>query len=558
MRSAQGLIKVVDFGIAREPTATSTQTTAGTLIGTPAYMSPEQCRGQSADARCDLYALACTFYQLLTGRLPFAGQDPTATMYQHCHEPFPDATALVPGLPAEVLQILDRGSRKDPAERYASAVEFLTDVKPVLYLPDTPRESPAPEAPAGNSTKIRGPGAAAAAVAVSGANGGNGTDAAPGHDPATKPAVGPRRERALVQILKGKGLMGKLAYSLAAATLLGSVLYLGTRHADSAVGAGRGGPTAAQQDKAEATIRRVLAGEFADRSAAGRKALSHTLLQQGRQTHDDAALRYVCLRDARDLAGGAGDWPTAFEAADDLAAEFGVEPLDQKATALAATLPQLSTPAANEAVVEPGLALLALAVAADNYPVASRLSALVDTAAAKSQQLPLVARVQSRTRDVAGLRRDYDRFREAEGVLKQNPNDPEANAAAGRWLCLVKGDWANGLPLLAKGADKPLKDLAAAELGKPAGAAAVVKLADGWWDAAEGLAESQKANLRGHAASLYAAAAALPQASAAERARRGRAAGGGPTVARPSAPTAGSQPDTPPAAAPTDLALARR
>jgi serine/threonine protein kinase len=99
-------------------------------------MPPEQCRGEPTDARSDLYALTCSYYQLLTGQIPFPGDSPAALMYRHCHEPFPDAAQLVTGLPDGVLRILGTGSQKDPAKRYLSAATMLADLDAVLHTPE--------------------------------------------------------------------------------------------------------------------------------------------------------------------------------------------------------------------------------------------------------------------------------------------------------------------------------------------------------------------------------------------------------------------------------------
>ena len=138
MRSARGLVKVVDFGLAKARTsdAEATQTQAGTILGSPAYMSPEQCRGERADARSDLYSLICSYYQLLTRKTPFAASELTAAMYQHCHAPFPDIRATGINVPDGVCRILEKGSRKKPEERYQSAADLIADLDVVLHAPE--------------------------------------------------------------------------------------------------------------------------------------------------------------------------------------------------------------------------------------------------------------------------------------------------------------------------------------------------------------------------------------------------------------------------------------
>src|SRR4029079_16155858 len=98
--TTQGQLKVADFGVARVDT--SNLTTAGMVIGTPSYMSPEQCRGLEVDARSDLFSAGVVLYQLLTGVKPFRG-DIQAIAYKICHEePEPPSKLSELKLPAAV------------------------------------------------------------------------------------------------------------------------------------------------------------------------------------------------------------------------------------------------------------------------------------------------------------------------------------------------------------------------------------------------------------------------------------------------------------------------
>ncbi len=118
---------VADFGIARALEAGGTQnlTGFGMAIGTPAYMSPEQATASDdVDARSDQYALACVYYEMLTGRPPFTGNTAQAVMAQSLTGPRPKATAHRQGLPSGVDAALARGLAREPEERYATVGEF--------------------------------------------------------------------------------------------------------------------------------------------------------------------------------------------------------------------------------------------------------------------------------------------------------------------------------------------------------------------------------------------------------------------------------------------------
>jgi beta-lactam-binding protein with PASTA domain/predicted Ser/Thr protein kinase len=130
MITKTGQVKVMDFGIARAVSTSATtvaQTTA--ILGTAAYFSPEQAKGESVDARTDLYSTGVVLFEMLTGRAPFRGDTPVAVAYQHVSEtpvkPSSINHDVSPALDAVVLRAL----AKDRFARYQSAVEFRTDVE---------------------------------------------------------------------------------------------------------------------------------------------------------------------------------------------------------------------------------------------------------------------------------------------------------------------------------------------------------------------------------------------------------------------------------------------
>jgi len=108
-----------DFSFAR-PQDASQNLTGSALIGTPAYMSPEQCRGGAADPRSDQYSFAVMLFQITTGALPFVSDTPMATALQHMNVPLPRPRAVNPNLPEEVELVLIRALAKDPALRFES------------------------------------------------------------------------------------------------------------------------------------------------------------------------------------------------------------------------------------------------------------------------------------------------------------------------------------------------------------------------------------------------------------------------------------------------------
>ncbi|MBV9022610.1 MAG: Stk1 family PASTA domain-containing Ser/Thr kinase [Streptomycetaceae bacterium] len=133
MLTRTGQVKVMDFGIARamgDSGMTMTQTAA--VIGTAQYLSPEQAKGETVDARSDLYSTGCLLYELLTVRPPFVGDSPVAVAYQHVREEPQPPSVYDPEVTPEMDAIVLKALTKDPDYRYQSADEMRADVEAYL------------------------------------------------------------------------------------------------------------------------------------------------------------------------------------------------------------------------------------------------------------------------------------------------------------------------------------------------------------------------------------------------------------------------------------------
>ncbi|MFT4628826.1 MAG: sulfatase activating formylglycine-generating enzyme, partial [Myxococcota bacterium] len=132
MRTSTGRICVVDFGLARLDSASSSISAKGSVVGTPLFMSPEQCRGETADERSDLYSLISTYYAMIVGRAPFAGATSHAVMLKQIHDPLPDPRRKVRGLPEAVYKVIEKGSRKLADRRFQSADDLIARLDAIL------------------------------------------------------------------------------------------------------------------------------------------------------------------------------------------------------------------------------------------------------------------------------------------------------------------------------------------------------------------------------------------------------------------------------------------
>ncbi len=125
----KGELKIMDFGIARASRIHAPGTTvAGTIIGTPAYMSPEQALGKPADMRSDIYSLGVLFFEMFLGRLPFSGDTAMEVLHHHIQTPPPPARSLNPGFPVGLETVIQRCLAKDPADRYPSVSDILPEL----------------------------------------------------------------------------------------------------------------------------------------------------------------------------------------------------------------------------------------------------------------------------------------------------------------------------------------------------------------------------------------------------------------------------------------------
>jgi hypothetical protein len=124
----KGWITVTDFGIAKALDA-NTLTASGSIIGTPYYMSPEQCKGKKVGPAADQYSLAVMAYQMLGGHVPFTGDSAVEIVHKHVADPVPPLGVLRPNLPPKVVEVIERALAKSAEERFATVSDFAKALK---------------------------------------------------------------------------------------------------------------------------------------------------------------------------------------------------------------------------------------------------------------------------------------------------------------------------------------------------------------------------------------------------------------------------------------------
>jgi beta-lactam-binding protein with PASTA domain/predicted Ser/Thr protein kinase len=151
MVTRDGTVKVMDFGIARLVSGPETAPQTSAVLGTAAYLSPEQAQGQRVDTRTDIYSLGTVLYEMLTGRPPFGGESPVAIAYKQVNEPPVPPSQLSPDVPQGLDAVVMRALAKNPANRYQSAREFADDLERVR---DGRNVMATPLLPSGEATQV--------------------------------------------------------------------------------------------------------------------------------------------------------------------------------------------------------------------------------------------------------------------------------------------------------------------------------------------------------------------------------------------------------------------
>ncbi|MBU3673854.1 MAG: serine/threonine protein kinase [Solirubrobacteraceae bacterium] len=224
LRSRDGVVKLADFGIAKTPAEDSSITQVGSVLGTAAYLAPEQASGKESTARSDIYSLVVVAYQFLSGRLPYEAQSITELALKQQREAPPLLDQLNPDISPELAAAVDRALELDPEARYATAEEFRVALSEAArgIAPETAATTVSPST--AETRIVTGAGAAAAGAGAA--------TTVHRRDP-LPPRAQPAPQQQVAAPRKKRRIAPVLVLLVAAAIGVGAILYITQRPADS-------------------------------------------------------------------------------------------------------------------------------------------------------------------------------------------------------------------------------------------------------------------------------------------------------------------------------------
>jgi WD domain, G-beta repeat len=245
-------------------------------------------------------------------------------------------------------------------------------------------------------------------------------------------------------------------------------------------------PGKADQDKAMKLVLDVFGDDIADATSAEKRAkLATKLFQEGKEVKDDAAVRYVCYREARDLAAKANETGLALAIVDEIDRLFAVDALLLKADVLGLAVASAMEKEAGLALVDTIRPLWNEAVNLDHYKAAHQLGDAIVAAAKKAKSPSLVLELQRRVEEIKGIEKSFGKVQGYLDRVEKDSQDTIAQYELGAYFAFQKKRWEKALPYFARSGDKEIAKLAQQDIEKPKDFADQLVLADGWWDLAK-------------------------------------------------------------------------
>jgi len=277
-------------------------------------------------------------------------------------------------------------------------------------------------------------------------------------------------------------------------------------------------PELAAREKAKGLVDEIFADEMAKAKSPAEKAtLARKLTDQARQTTDDAAAQYTMLRQAADMASSAGQAVLAWQALDELGLLFEEDVLPAKRATLEGAAKHAKTPEDYKGMAEMWRLLLNDAIRRDDFPLALNFAEEARVASRKFPDDIYQKLVLEGTKELKEMQAAFLMASPHRAALERDSQNAVSALGWGRFVAAYKGDWRRGLPFWAAGTG-PTAETAKLDLSDPTSPESQLKVADGWWDAAEKEREKLPQKfIRGRAAEWY--TKALPGTSGLVRAR---------------------------------------
>jgi WD40 repeat protein/outer membrane biosynthesis protein TonB len=255
----------------------------------------------------------------------------------------------------------------------------------------------------------------------------------------------------------------------------------------------------------EKNVFELLKVEYAaaKKNVVERIALVEKLLQLAGESKDNSAERYALLNEARTQALTTAKVPLVLQAVEELTRYYTLDPLETKKAALTAMAKIGLTKESAAPFTEAAITAYGEAVLGDRLNIAADFISLADAGAKKALSKSLTSEVGKHQQEIKQLTKEFDQYQAAKERLKKDADDAEANVQVGTYYALRKGDWEQGLALLAKGKEGTLVELARKDVMVPEEAQARLDRGDAWWDAAEKETGWQKQALQWRAAFWY-------------------------------------------------------
>ena len=262
-------------------------------------------------------------------------------------------------------------------------------------------------------------------------------------------------------------------------------------------------PSSDERAKATKLIRELFKEEYARTEPAKQGELAAKLLQQAAETSDDPASQYSLYRETAELAA-AVNVDLALEACDAVVKRFEGPSADVLEPMLEAVAAKVMKPEAYGQIATFAMKRVDGLLASDEVEAAGRVHKIAETSAERAKSLKIVKQLQNQAGEIESFRATHDAVAKAKETLKAKPDDTEAVLVLGKHLCFLKGDWAKGLPLLAKSSDAKLKQLAKKDLDtNEDDRVGCIAIADAWYEALSTIESHPKKQIQLRIHALY-------------------------------------------------------